>query len=252
MRANVADVSAPELIVVLAAIMAGALVKSVTGMGLPIIAVPIMALFVSVETAVVVIAAPNVAMNGALAWREREHRHETRDLRRLAVLGCIGAAAGAFLLAALPERVVMVALATMVVAYVVRFLTSPALALGAATSRRWAPAVGLVAGVCQGATGISGPIVATWIHAQRLRPGAHIYAITVLFFLTGGAQLAVFVGDGRLIDNLGAVALTFVPVFAVLPFGTALRRRLNGPNFDRAVLAVLVVSAVALVARAVS
>jgi len=245
-------VTTAEIIVVVAAILLGSLVKSVTGMGLPIIAVPIMALFVSVEDAVVIISAANVAMNGALSWREREHRNETRDLPTLALVGVAGAVLGAFLLAALPERVVMAALAAMVLAYVVRFVTAPNVRVSPPTSARWSPVVGFGAGVSQGSTGISGPIVATWIHAYRLPPGAYIFSVTLLFCITGFAQLSVFAIDGRLFDRIGAVALTFIPVFAMMPFGTALRRRLSGQGFDRAVLAVLTASAVALLIRAFS
>ncbi len=245
-------VTTTEVVIVVIAILTGSLVKSVTGMGMPIIAVPIMALFVSVEDAVVVIAAPTVALNAWLCWRERSHRHETRDLGRLALFGIAGAVLGAFLLAALPERVVMAALATMVLAYVVRFLTAPDIKVGSAASAKWSPVVGFGAGVSLGSTGISGPIVATWIHAYRLAPGAHIFAVTLLFAITGFAQLAVFVADGRLLDLGAPAALTFIPAFAMVPFGGALRKRMSGEVFDRAVLAVLSVSAAALIVRAVS
>ncbi len=245
-------VTTTEVAIVVLAILAGSLVKSVTGMGMPIIAVPIMALFVSVEDAVVIIAAPTVALNSWLCWRERLHRHEPRDLGRLAAFGIIGAVLGAFLLAALPERVVMAALAVMVMAYVVRFLAAPDVRVGPATSARWSPAVGFAAGVSLGSTGISGPIVATWIHAYRLSPGAHIFAVTLLFSISGFSQLSVFVADGRLFDLGAQAALIFIPAFAMVPFGGALRRRMSGETFDRAILAVLSASAVALMVRAVS
>jgi uncharacterized membrane protein YfcA len=245
-------VTTTEVVIVALAILTGSLVKSVTGMGMPIIAVPIMALFVSVEDAVVVIAAPAVALNAWLCWRERAYRHETRDLDRLALFGIIGSVLGAFLLAALPERVVMAALAIVVATYVVRSLTAPEIKVGSAASARWSPVVGFGAGVSLGSTGISGPIVATWIHAYRLAPGAYIFAVTLMFAITGLAQLAVFVADGRLFDLGAQAAIAFIPAFAMVPFGAALRKRMSGEAFDRAVLAVLSVSAVALGVRAVS
>ena len=57
-----------RLVIVLVAVI-GSVAKAVTGMGLPVIAIPIAALFVDIDTAVVVIAFPNVLAN--LAFRER-------------------------------------------------------------------------------------------------------------------------------------------------------------------------------------
>ena len=74
----------PELLVVLCAVVVGAVLKSVTGMGLPIIGIPIISLVVGVEDAVVVIALPNLVLNAALMFRERSHLTETRDLPMLA------------------------------------------------------------------------------------------------------------------------------------------------------------------------
>ena len=60
-----------ELAVVLAAVVIGAIAKAITGMGLPLIAIPIASLFVDVNDAIVVIALPNVLANAYLAGRER-------------------------------------------------------------------------------------------------------------------------------------------------------------------------------------
>jgi uncharacterized protein len=249
-RSICTPVTAAEVVIVVLALLAGSLVKSVTGMGLPVFAIPIMALFVPVEDAIVVIAAPTAALNGWLCWRVRYHRHETRDLGRLAVAGILGAVLGALLLAALPERVVLAALAAMILVYVIRFFASPDVRVSEASSARWSPAVGFGAGVSLGGTGVSGPILATWLFAYRLKPDAYIFSITLLFSISGLAQLAVFAVDGRLLERIGAVAITFIPVFAMVPFGTVLRRRLSGQGFERAVLAVLTLSSMTLLVRA--
>ena len=52
--------TATQLVIVLVAVIIGSVAKAVTGMGLPVIAIPIAALFVDIDTAVVVIAFPNV------------------------------------------------------------------------------------------------------------------------------------------------------------------------------------------------
>ena len=47
-----------ELTIVLVAVVIGSVSKAVTGMGLPVIVIPVAALFVDIEDAVVIIALP--------------------------------------------------------------------------------------------------------------------------------------------------------------------------------------------------
>lgn len=239
-----------ELLVAAAAIVAGALVKAVTGLGLPIIAIPVMSLFIPVEDAVVIVAIPNLIMNAALLHRVRDAWPQTRDLPVLGVTGVVGAVVGTLVLVSVPEEPLMLALAGLVIAYVATTRYRDDLAVSAAQSRRWAPAVGLCAGVMQGAIGISGPIVATWVYAARLPRDAYVLSVTTIFLVSGAAQAAVLGGAGRLWGTplvLGLAAT--VPVLATVPLGASIRDRLASAAFDRLVLLLLTVSAVALVLR---
>ena len=56
-----------ELAVVFLAIGAGAFIKGLTGTGFPLVAVPVMAVFLGVEHAVIVLQIPNLVSNGAHA-----------------------------------------------------------------------------------------------------------------------------------------------------------------------------------------
>jgi hypothetical protein len=102
-------VSASELAIVLGAVVLGSVVKAVTGMGLPLIAVPVAALFVDLVDAVVVIALPNVLANIVLGTREWDSRHETRDLPVLAVAGAVGAVFGTLALVNVSETALLLA-----------------------------------------------------------------------------------------------------------------------------------------------
>ena len=240
-----------ELAIVLAAVVLGSVVKAVTGMGLPIIAIPVAATFVDLETAVVVLALPNALANGVLALGEREHLRDTRDLPVLAVTGVVGAIVGAVAFVRLPPEPLVAVLVSSIVIYVVAFFVAPDLRTGPERSRRLAPAVGFVAGAFQGAIGISGPIVGSWIHSYRLPRGAHILSVTTLFLLSGTTQLVVLAIDGQLDERLGATLLACVPVLASVPVGRRLRDRVSTRGFDLAVVAMLLVSVVALVVRQV-
>ena len=132
-----------DLVIIVLAILAGAVVKSVSGMGLPVIAVPLITLVLPLEEAVVVTALPGLAVNGVIGWRERSHVDQTRDLPVLATTGVVGAVFGTLLLVHLPEEPVLIALAVIVLCYVALALVRPAFRLAPVTATRWAPAVGL-------------------------------------------------------------------------------------------------------------
>ena len=238
--------SGTELAVVLGAVVIGAIAKAITGMGLPLIAIPIASLFVDVNDAIVVIAFPNVLANAYLAGRERTSYPETRDLPVLAIAGVVGAIVGTLLLVNIPEQPLVAAVIVAIVGYVVLFFAHPELRVGPTRSRRLAPAVGGVAGVFQGAVGISGPIVGSWIHSYRLPRGAHILSVTSLFFITGVAQLIVLIGSGELAGRVTATLLACVPVFAAIPIGTRLRNSVSVRGFDLAIVGMLMISALAL------
>ena len=120
-------------------------------------------------------------------------------------------------------------------------------------ARRAAPPVGLVSGVMQGAVGVSGPIIGSWLYAYRLPREAYIFSLSVLFLLAGAAQISTLASIGAYsTDRLIAAAIGLGPVLVVLPLGEYLRDRLSGPQFDRVVLGLLAASGVTLVVRAIT
>ena len=241
--------SGTQLAIVLAAVVIGSLVKAVTGMGLPLIVVPIASLFVDVNDAVVVIALPNVLANVVLGTRERHSISETRDLPRLAIAGILGAVGGTLLFVNLPETSLVIALLVAIAGYVVLFFAHPELRMAPARSKRWAPLVGVVGGTFQGAIGISGPVFGSWIHSYRLPRGAHILSVTFLFFITGVTQLTILVTNGELSGRLTATLLACIAVLASIPVGTRLRDGVSRRGFDLAIIAMLCLAIIALGAR---
>lgn len=245
--------TAGQLAVVVAASFAGALVKAVTGLGYPVIAVPLIAVVLGIEEAVVIVALPNLAANVYLNVESRDARGETRDLDLLIGFGIVGAVVGTIALTELPEEPLLLALAAMVGVFVVVFLAHPELTFDPRTARRASPVVGALQGLAQGALGVSGPIVATWVHGYRLSPRGFVNQVTFIFGVTGLAQVVVLLVQGRFTgDRLLGAAIAGVAVAVATPLGLTLRRRLAGHLFERIVLAVLLVSAGALVAQALA
>jgi uncharacterized membrane protein YfcA len=239
-----------EIAVALIAITGGALVKAISGLGLPIVAIPVMALFMPLEDAVVIMAIPSLISNLAMAARARSARPQTVDLPILAVTGLVAAIAGSALLIWLPEEPLLITLALTVFAYVALALTNADFRVGDAARSWLSPTVGVAAGLMHGATGISGPIYGTYVHALRLPQEAYILSVTSLFAIAGIGQLAVLSATGKFTMRLLLVGVAAViPVIAVIPFGGRVRDRMSGERFDRLVLIVLTAAASTIVVR---
>ncbi len=229
------------------------LAKSVTGLGYPLVVIPILAPLTGIETAVAVVTLPNAAANVLVGWRTRHARADTRDMWMLSATSALGTVAGTFILVSAPERPLLIVLAAAVLLFVVRSLWFGDVSVSAEFGRRASPAVGLVAGVMQGSVGVSGPIIGSWLHAYRLPRDAYIFALSVLFLIAGAAQIASLASIGAYdADRLTAAAVGFGPVVAVLPVGEHLRARLSGAQFDRFVLVMLAAAGVTLVVRALT
>lgn len=242
------DLSTLEVVLVVAAVFAGALVKSVTGLGFPLVAIPVMTLFLPTPTAVAIIAVPNVVQNVILVVQHRSAWNRTRHLLLFCAAGIPGAVLGAFALVTVPEEIVRAVLAAMLAAYLVTVVRSPDLRIPDERVRTWSAPVGFVAGIFQGGIGISGPVVGTWHHGLRLAQDAFVVSVATVFTLTGAAQVSVLGArgelDGRLLVALGLTVVMLV----TLPIGTHLRRRLSVERFRTVVLVLLAVSCVSLVA----
>jgi uncharacterized membrane protein YfcA len=237
-----------ELSIILIAMVVGGFVKGATGQGLPQIAIPVMASFLGVEHAVVVMAIPGVIANGWLLWTYRSHFRQTRDLPAMLVTGVFGAVAGTALLTTLDDRVLSLVLASVIGLYVVVFLAHPSFSLQPVVTRYSSPPVGLVAGVLQGSTGVSGPLLSTYLHAFRLDKETYVLSVTTMFLVFSIVQTVALTTLGLYTEaRLGESLLALVPIMIMLPIGTRLTHTLSRRAFDLMILAVLVASGARLV-----
>lgn len=236
-----------DLVVIVAAIAIGAFVKGATGGGLPQIAIPVMAVFLGVEHAVVVMAIPGVVANGLLVWSHRGEASATRHLPAMIGAGVVGAVVGTMLLKSLDGRVLSGVLALVVLGYIVLAVARPGFTLPEPVTRVGSGPVGLVAGGLQGATGISGPLLTTWLHGFGLPPRAYVLALSSLFFVFSTVQAVTLLGVGlytpsRLLESL----LALVPILLALPLGVRAARTLSPQTFQRVILVLLAISVVSL------
>jgi uncharacterized membrane protein YfcA len=218
------------LLVALVFLLAGT-VKGVIGLGLPTIAVGLLALAMPPAEAAALLILPalvtNIAQGSGPALREL--------LARLGpMLAAIvpGALAGSYVIAS--GSVALPALGLALLAYAAWGLATPPLALSRAMERRSAIPVGLAGGVVTGATGVFVIPVVPWLAALGLSRDALVQALGLGFLVATAALAAGLALQGSFTVALaGGSALAVAPALAGQWLGTRLRGRLSPLLFRR-------------------
>jgi uncharacterized membrane protein YfcA len=228
----------------------GALVKGVSGIGLPLVAIPIMAGFIGVETSVVIMVIPSFFVQSWLVWDNRHEFDALPSLKWMALGGIAGVAIGSWVLSAVDERWLVAAMAVWVGSYLLTLALRIDPWDGLRRAGRGGPTVIAAAGAIQGATGISGPVVAAYMHALRLDRAAYILASNVIFQVFMVSQFVSLSALGLMTwERVQMGLLACIPVAVVLPLAIAISRRISQRLFNMFVVALLIVMEIRLIAR---
>ncbi len=231
-----------RVMVMTLALAAGAIVKGATGMGLPLIALPVLATFFGLQHAVGIMAITQILTNSMQIWQFRGARREERMrfLPWFLLAGGVGVVLGTWLLDALPERMLIFSLGTLLLAYFVLKLSRPHMSVGPKMAMRAGPLAGFGSGVLQGATGISAPVGVSFIHAMGLERAAHVYAVSAMFLTLGLVQFPALVVSGIMQPQWMLEALfAMIPILVFMPVGQALAGKLSRRAFDLMILIFL-------------
>lgn len=240
------------IIVTFVTLMVGSVIKGAAGLGLPLIAIPALSLFVGVPQALSIVLIPMVVTNAFQVWQFRRVRNEVHLLPRFLVFGVVGIAGGTVLLSIASPQALEVGLAVAVLAYLALRLTRPDFHLSPTAGVRFAPPVGLSAGLLQGATGIAGPIGATFFHSLGLSRDGFMFCTATMFLAFSSSQLFLLTVSG--IAEPGSLALglfALLPSFAGLTLGDRLGRSLSPVVFGRLIMVILSATVLPLLYRGI-
>ncbi len=225
----------------------GGFLKGAVGAGAPLIAVPLLALLYDVPLAVAIFTIPSLLSNTWQGWTYRAHQHSQTFVWTLGLSASVGAILGSFLLAWLPGEALMASLALIVFLYIGFRLHRPDWVLARDRAARLAVPAGLVAGVMQGAGGISAPVSITFLSAMRLERGEFIATISVFFAMMSVVQVPTLAALGIMTPERAALSLLgCVPLFGAMPLGAWAGARVSKQVFDRLILWLLAAIALRL------
>lgn len=242
----------PESLAIAALVVAGAFVVfGLTGFGSTIIAVPLLAHVLPLKFVIPMF----VLLDFAAALRTGFKFHATIAKRELAwLVPCMlgGIVTGVFLLVSLPGDLIITALGVFVLAYGLYAASGrePKFRL----ARWWALPVGGLGGVISALFGAAGPMYVIYLGARGLDPAQVRATMSVVFIITTGARIALFVAAGLFAQDgvLSMAALLALPMLAGLWLGHHMHVTLTRKRLMQVIGSLLILSGGSLVARAVA
>jgi len=222
------------------AISIGSLAKGITGVGLPILAVPALASFTSVEEAVVLMVLPGIAANGWLVVTHGKW-NILREHRSFLVLGVIGGILGTWLLSILDDRWLKLILAIWLGVYLLQYFAKRSYDHLFSGRGGFGSLLGMAAGTMQGACGVSAPIVAPYFHANGLTRETYAFATAFTFLLLSAAQITAMsslelLTQERLIIGL----IVIVPTLLFTQLGIRWSRNISEKAFHNILLTLFI------------
>lgn len=235
--------NAPDVAWVLAVMLFAAFVQSVGGFGFSLMAVPLAALAIDLQTAVITVSLGSLFNVCILCWRTR--RDVDRSLaKRFNVPALFGMPIGLAVLTLVGQRPLKVVLGAVII------VATVALMRGAANStpRRWLEVLaGWLSGILSTATGTNGPPLVLASQMRGLAPDTFRATLAFTFTVSGAVSMVIFV-TARLVTStellLAAAAIPLILCGQWL--GTRAQPLFHGRRFDRLVYALLLLSGVSV------
>jgi hypothetical protein len=105
-----------------------------------------------------------------------------------------------------------------------------------------------MAGVLQGAAGISAPVSVSFMNALGLERVVFIPTMSLFFISMGLVQAPLLAGLGLYNGHMLVLSiLAMIPLMAFMPLGARLARSITPRTFDRLTLSMLVALAIKLI-----
>ena len=237
------------LLAILAAISLGALFKGMTGLGLPLFAVPALAMLTSVEEAVILMIIPGIGANLWVVYNRRKQRTLLSQHRPFLVAGFLGGLIGTGLLQVISDRGLKILLATWLAIYLVQYFSGSKRITLFHGRGAFGYVIGLIAGTTQGATGISAQVVAPYYHGRSLQAAQYAFLVAFTFMVFSSAQMTGALSTGLITAErfqLSLVAL--VPTLIFTRVGISLADSITLELFNKILLVIFCLMEIKLIA----
>jgi uncharacterized membrane protein YfcA len=233
---------------VVAVFLAG-VTGGVAGLGFSQVMAAGFALLIDPKAAVVLLSIMVPVMSGVQLVK---HRRQATSLRRrasLLVAALLGVPLGVLLLTFLPSRVIALLLGIFTLLFVATSLRKVPLRLGAKHDRLAAPLVGLIAGVCSGTLGVSGPVLGAYLLSLDVPAATFAFTVSAMFVSMSLLRLGGLALTGEVTPWLALGLGLLPPSLLGQQVGFWLQGRVSKQAFQRVALALMFLAGLALIRR---
>lgn len=232
------------------AFVLGGLVKGALGVGLPLVAVPLLSLGIPAASAIALLVIPVLSSNLLQAIEGGRLRASLRRFGGLIAAQCVATVLTVRMTLDMSHAQLNAMLAGVVLLAVALMAWQPTLQIAPAHEGLVGTGVGLLSGLLGGVSSLTGPVMITYLMALRLEREAFIGSISIIY-LSGALPLyAAMLYFGSLdAAKFALSALALLPMAAGLMAGKALRQHLDENRFRRVLLAFLTLLAVLLLLK---
>lgn len=228
----------PLTAVVLAIVFFAALTRAAIGFGDALLAIPLLTVVITLQTAVPLMALLACTMSTVILlgdWR----KVNIGAAWRLIVSSIVGIPFGLYALIYIPERGLKIGLGLLLVGFALYELVLPRLTLH---HPKAVYLFGFIAGIFGGATSVNGPVVVVYGALSRWPPTAFRATLQGYFLPVGVFILIGHAGSGLWTPEVVGLFLWALPVvLGALYLGGLLHTRIPPGAFDRVVYALLLV-----------
>jgi hypothetical protein len=250
MFTHMSATSAEILGIALAFVLAG-VVKGVTGMGLPTVAMGLLGLTMAPAEAATYLIIPSAVTN---LWQYFTGPRRLQVARRsgsMLVMICVATWAAAGLIAGNRAGYATVALGAALMIYAAVSLANVRLSVPGKSEVWLAPLVGAATGVVTGATGVFVIPAVPYLQALGLEKDDLVQTLGLCFTVSTFALAAGLASRGAFhVDAAGASALCTLPALIGMALGQVIRAKANPATFRLMFLIGLLVLGAALTVRA--
>lgn len=245
-----ADVMPSWLLVAVAVFVFAGLVKGVVGLGLPTVAMGLLALRMAPAEAAALLVVPSLFTN---VWQMRPWGSLGATVKRMGPMQigiCVGTGVGAVLLGAPAGAWANVALGVALIAYAGWALLGAQWRVSAAQEKWLGPVVGAVTGAVTSATGVFVVPAVPYLQALNMQRDALMQAMGLCFTVSTIALALGLAWNGSFsAGDLSWSALLLIPALAGMQAGEWLRTRLSALWFKRCLMVSLLLLGASMVVR---
>ena len=226
----------------------GGLVKGTLGVGLPLVAVPLLSLLIPAPQAMGMLVVPVLASNLLQAWQGGRLGFALRRFGPLMLAQLAATLLAVYWSQQLSAKGLNIVIALTVISAVFIMAVQPSGDIPVRHQRWIGPVVGAIGGALGGLSSVTGPIIIIYLMALRLGREEFVGSISIIYFFGAMPMYAAMLWWDRFgWTEVGWSCLGVLPVYLGMKLGERLRGRMSEEFFRRALFGFLVLLSLMLI-----